>query len=90
VYEDKIPLDPTVISGCEEFGLDSTLVAMSGGEDYELLFTIKQEDYRQIKGNPNLTVIGHMTDAADGAALIARNNARIPVTAQGWNALNTN
>jgi thiamine-monophosphate kinase len=90
IYEDKIPLDPTVISGCEEFGLDSTLVAMSGGEDYELLFTIKQEDYPQIKGNPNLTVIGHMTDAAEGASLIARNNAKIPITAQGWNALNTN
>jgi thiamine-monophosphate kinase len=90
IYEDNIPLDPTVISGCEEFGLDSTLVAMSGGEDYELLFTIKQEDYPQIKGNPNLTVIGHMTDAAEGASLIARNNAKIPITAQGWNALNTN
>jgi thiamine-monophosphate kinase len=88
LYEEKIPLDPMVISSCEEFGLDSTLVAMSGGEDYELLFTIDQKDYAKIKGNPNLTVIGHMTAAEDGASLISRNNAKIPITAQGWDALN--
>ena len=89
IYEEKIPLDPMVISACEEFGLDSTLAAMSGGEDYELLFTITQEDYPKIKGNPNLTVIGHMTEKAQGTSLIARNNAVIPITAQGWDALHT-
>ncbi|MDP5060577.1 MAG: thiamine-phosphate kinase, partial [Maribacter sp.] len=57
LYEDKIPLDPTVISACEEFKMDSTLVALSGGEDYELLFTIDQKEFPKIKGNPNLTVI---------------------------------
>jgi thiamine-monophosphate kinase len=88
LYEEKIPLDPMVISSCEEFRLDSTLVAMSGGEDYELLFTIDQKDYSKIKGNPNLTVIGHMTAADEGASLISRNNAKIPITAQGWDALN--
>ncbi|MDC6350539.1 thiamine-phosphate kinase [Zeaxanthinibacter sp. PT1] len=85
VYEDKIPLDPTVISACEEFGLDSTLVAMSGGEDYELLFTIDQKEFPKIKGNPNLTVVGHMTADKENAYLISRNDAQIPITAQGWN-----
>lgn len=88
LYEEKIPLDPMVIAGCEEFGLDSTLVAMSGGEDYELLFTIGQEDFPKIKGSPHLTVIGHMTAADEGASLISRGNAKIPITAQGWDALN--
>jgi len=86
LYEEKIPLDPLVISTCEEFQLDSSLVALSGGEDYELLFTIDQEDYPKIKGNPNLTVIGHMTDAGSGAVMIGRGGASIPLTAQGWNA----
>ncbi len=86
VYEDKIPLDPMVISSCEEFQLDSTLVAMSGGEDYELLFTIDQREFPKIKGNPNLTVVGHMTEASEGAFLISRNNSKIPITAQGWNS----
>lgn len=87
LFEDKIPLDPQVISTCEEFQISSTMVALSGGEDYELLFTIKQDDYQKIKGNPNLTVIGHMTDQKEGAHLITRQNTKIPITAQGWNAL---
>jgi thiamine-monophosphate kinase len=86
LYEDKIPLDPTVISSCEEFHMDSTMVALSGGEDYELLFTIDQSDFDKIKGNPNLTVIGHMTNADQGANLITRAETKIPLTAQGWNS----
>ncbi len=88
LYEDKIPLDPTVISSCEEFKMDSTMVALSGGEDYELLFTINQADFEKIKGNPNLTVIGHMTNADEGANLITRAETKIPLTAQGWNSFN--
>lgn len=86
LYEDKIPLDPTVISACEEFKIDSTMVALSGGEDYELLFTVDQKDFEKIKGNPNLSIIGHMTDASEGAHLITRGNTKIPLTAQGWNS----
>ncbi|MDX1328279.1 MAG: thiamine-phosphate kinase [Arenibacter sp.] len=86
LYEDKIPLDPTVISACEEFKIDSTLVALSGGEDYELLFTISQKDFPKIKGNPHFSVIGHMTDHKEGAHLISRANTKIPITAQGWNS----
>ncbi|MBD0780062.1 thiamine-phosphate kinase [Maribacter sp. ANRC-HE7] len=86
LYEDKIPLDPTVISACEEFNIDSTLVALSGGEDYELLFTLDQKEFPKIKGNPNLTVVGHMTAENEGAHLVSRNNSKIPLTAQGWNS----
>lgn len=87
VFEDKIPLDPQVISTCEEFNLDSTMVALSGGEDYELLFTVSQDDYPKIKANPNLTVIGHMTQKSEGIHLITRANTKIPLKAQGWNAM---
>lgn len=86
LFEDKIPVDPTVISSCEEFKMDSTLVALSGGEDYELLFTIDQNDFEKIKGNPNLTVIGHMADVSMGANLVSRGGVQIPLTAQGWNS----
>ena len=86
LFEDKIPLDPTVISATEEFNIDSTMVALSGGEDYELLFTIDQNDFDKIKGNPHLTVIGHMTDKSEGAHLITRDDSKIPLTAQGWNS----
>ena len=88
LYEDKIPLDPQVISTCEEFNLDSTTIALSGGEDYELLMTISQDDYPKIKANPNLTVIGYMTDVSSGIHLVTRGDEKIPLKAQGWNSLN--
>lgn len=88
LYEDKIPLDPQVISTCEEFNIDSTTVALNGGEDYELLMTISQEDYPKIKANPNLTVIGFITEKERGMHLITRGEVSIPLIAKGWNALN--
>ena len=87
VYEDKIPLDPQVISTCEEFNMDSTTIALNGGEDYELLMTISQEDFPKIKGNPNLTVIGYMTEEARGMHLVTRGETKIPIIAKGWNSL---
>ena len=87
LYEDKIPLDPQVISTCEEFDLNSTTIALSGGEDYELLFTISQEDFPKIKANPHLSVIGHITDESNGVNLVTRANQQVKLTAQGWNAL---
>lgn len=86
LFENKIPLDPTVISSCEEFKVDSTMIALSGGEDYELLFTVDQSAFLKLKGNPSLSIIGHMTQASEGAHLITRAETKIPLTAQGWNS----
>lgn len=87
LFEDKLPLDPQFINVCEEFNIDSTTIAMNGGEDYELLFTIKMEDYDKLKGNPHFTVIGHMTAASEGCHLVTRANTKIELKARGWNAL---
>ncbi|HBK82271.1 MAG TPA: thiamine-phosphate kinase, partial [Flavobacterium sp.] len=87
LYEEKIPLDPQLINACEEFNIDSTTIAINGGEDYELLFTIKLEDYEKIKANPNLTVIGHIVPEIEGMHLITRSNTKIALKAKGWNAL---
>ncbi len=84
LYEEKIPLDPQVISTCEEFNIDSTTVALNGGEDYELLFTIAQEDFPKIKANPNFSVIGYMKEASEGIHLVTRGNTKIAMKAQGW------
>jgi len=86
LYEEKIPLDQQVISTCEELNLNSTTIALNGGEDYELLFTINQQDFPKIKGNPNLTVIGHITNKNEGMNLVTRAGQLIPLTAQGWDA----
>ena len=87
LYEEKIPLDPEVISTCEEFNIDSTTIAINGGEDYELLMTISQEDFPKIKANPNLTVIGYITEKNAGMHLVTRADTKIPLKAQGWNSL---
>ena len=87
LYEDKLPLDPQFINVCEEFDIDSTTVAINGGEDYELLFTITMGDFDKIKGNPNFTVIGHMVDATEGIHLITRADTKIPLKARGWDAI---
>ncbi len=88
LYEEKLPLDPVVISTCEEFKIDSTTVALNGGEDYELLFTISQEDYPKIKANPSLTVLGFIKEKEAGIHLVTRAETKIPIKAQGWKNFN--
>lgn len=84
IYEEKLPLDPLLINTCEEFNIDSTTVAINGGEDYELLFTIKMNDFEKIKGNPNFTVIGHMVSKEEGYHLITRANTKVEIKSRGW------
>ena len=86
IYEEKLPLDPQVISACEEFNIDSTMVALSGGEDYELLFTVPIADFEAIKGNPNFSIIGHITAENQGLNLVTRAGQEIELKAQGWNS----
>ena len=73
------------IDTAREFNLDPTVCALSGGEDYELLFTIAQADYDKIKNNPNISVIGYMTDDKSIPTLVAKDGTSVPITAQGWN-----
>ncbi|MBL4752115.1 MAG: thiamine-phosphate kinase [Flavobacteriales bacterium] len=86
IYEEKIPMDPTTVNMAVEFNIDPTLCALSGGEDYELLFTIGQTDYDKIKSDPDITVIGHMLSKGEGCYLISRDGSAHELTAQGWDA----
>lgn len=87
IYEEKIPIAPETIAAAKEFNLDYTTAALNGGEEYELLFTIKQSDFEKIQGNPNLSVIGHITDESSGCRMITKAGEAIALKAQGWNAL---
>jgi thiamine-monophosphate kinase len=84
LYEEKIPIDPTTYNMAREFGLDPTVCALSGGEDYELLFTIAQSDFEKLQGALMVTVIGHMTDAAAGVVMIDKSGGQHDLKAQGW------
>lgn len=85
VYEEKLPIDPMTHSRAREFELDPTMCALNGGEDYELLFTISQSDWDKIKGNPNMTAIGHIVDENAGLQLVTNSGNSHPIEAQGWN-----
>lgn len=86
LYEEKIPIDPMTYDTAREFHLDPTVCALSGGEDYELLFTVKQADYEKIKNHPDVTVIGHITEPSAGKNLISKSGIVHELKAQGWNA----
>jgi thiamine-monophosphate kinase len=86
LYEEKIPIDATTYNMAREFELDPTVCALSGGEDYELLFTIKQDDFEKVKGSMLVSIIGHMTDADEGAVLIDKSGGVHALSAQGWNS----
>jgi len=86
LYEEKIPLDPMTFETAREFNLDPTVCALSGGEDYELLFTVKQADYDKIKFKMDITIIGYITEPAAGCNLITKAGNSHPLKAQGWNA----
>ena len=87
IFEDKLPFHPETQKAAEEFNIDPTICAMSGGEDYELLFTINPDDYNKIKGSPYFAVVGHITEAESGCNLLTRDGSSVQITAQGWNAL---
>ncbi len=86
IYEEKIPIDPLTAMVSEEFSILPVVAALNGGEDYELLFTIKQADYEKIKGLEFFTPIGHITDAESGINLIGKSGEQVTIKAQGWDA----
>ncbi len=86
LYEDKIPIAEDTRQAAFKFNLDPTACALSGGEDYELLFTVKQDDYDKIKDNQSISIIGYITDVEAGANILTKGGNKFPITAQGWNA----
>lgn len=84
LYEEKIPIHEEARQFAYKLELDPTACALSGGEDYELLFTIPQADYEKVKDNPAISIIGHMTEASEGTHIITRGGNRHALVAQGW------
>jgi thiamine-monophosphate kinase len=87
LYEEKIPIDPLTYDTARQFNLDPTMCTLSGGEDYELLFTIDIADYDKIKSLPDISVIGHITHVSKGCLMVAKAGTVHEIKAQGWNAL---
>ncbi|MDP4132110.1 MAG: thiamine-phosphate kinase, partial [Bacteroidota bacterium] len=86
IHEEKIPILEETRNAAYKFELDPTACALSGGEDYELLFTIKQTDYDKLVLNEKISVIGYMTSPEEGTRIITKGGNQFDITAQGWNA----
>jgi thiamine-monophosphate kinase len=84
VYEEKLPIDPQTIDTALSFDLNPSIVALNGGEDYELLFTVAQGDYEKIKTMPDFTVIGYATDVTSKNMLLTKSGNQFEIKAQGW------
>ena len=87
LYEEKIPVAEETKRAAFKFEIDPTACALSGGEDYELLFTIPQTDYDKLTINNDISVIGYMTEPEKGTTIFTKGNNKYPITAQGWNHL---
>lgn len=87
VYEDKFPIDVVSVTAAEELNIEPTIAVLSGGEDYELLFTIDQADFDKVKDLDGISVIGHLTDKSEGEYMISQSGSAIELNAQGWDAL---
>jgi thiamine-monophosphate kinase len=85
IYEGQVPLTEETYQRAIKFNLDPITCALSGGEDYELLFTIDNRDESKIADNDQITVIGQVTESDIGCVLITKGGNRHPLTAQGWN-----
>jgi len=87
IHEDKIPVDYTTMNLANEFNVNPIVCALSGGEDYELLFTVSQAHYDKFKKDADFTIVGYVTDASEGNNFIANDGTSHPLTAQGWDAM---
>lgn len=87
IYEDKIPFDPVTLNTADSFRMVPAVVALNGGEDYELLFTVKQSDFEKVRQIKGISIIGHMTENKGHADMVTSDSQVIGLTAQGWDAL---
>lgn len=86
VYEERVPIDYQTSRVCSEMSKNMLPLsnALNGGEDYELLFTIKQSDYDKVKEMSGIHIIGHITEEGSQAMLVTPQNTTIQLRAQGW------
>ena len=84
IYEDKLPIDKQTYDTAVEFNMDPITAVLNGGEDYELLFTIGQDDYEQLKNHADIHFIGYATELEKGINLVTKSQNVVPIKAQGW------
>jgi len=85
IFDENLPIDDQTHLAASEFGVSPITAALNGGEDYELLFTVRPQEFEKLASNARITAIGYLT--ADPAQLVLATKAgqQTPIRAQGWN-----
>lgn len=84
IFEDKLPIDKQTYDTGYELGIDATTAALNGGEDYELLFTIRENDLEKLKNHADIHFIGDMQSLKDGNIMVTKGENVVSIKAQGW------
>ena len=84
VFEERLPIDYQTAMMAESFNLNVATVALNGGEDYEMLFTVPLSVYEQVKIVPGIHLIGHITDVSLESKFVTRDGHEMVLEAQGW------
>ena len=84
LHESRIPISEDAYDQALKFNMDPITCALTGGEDYELLFTIASEDETKVSSHPNISVIGQITAREEGCILLTKGGNKHNLTAQGW------
>ena len=82
--ESKVPIHPETEKTAISFNMDPITCALSGGEDYELLFTVDSGDLDKVRTMPDVYIIGDVADPSYGAMLKTTGGNFHKLTAQGW------
>lgn len=90
IFENKLPIDMLTFKTLKDLNIVSTTIALNGGEDYELLFTVAQKDYEKLKGIENIAVVGYIKEAEAGNQLVTNDDRQIELRAQGFGEIKGN
>ena len=85
IFDENIPIDDQTYLAAEEFKISPITAALNGGEDYELLFTVKPQEFEKLQNHSRITAIGYMTNTPEQVMLATKAGQQTPIRAQGWN-----
>ena len=84
IFDENIPIDDQTHLAADEFKISPVTAALNGGEDYELLFTVRPQEFEKIATNARITAIGYLTNNPDQIVLSTKAGQQTPIRAQGW------
>lgn len=86
IFDENIPIDDQTLLAADEFKISPVTAALNGGEDYELLFTVRPQVYEKLASNARITAIGYLTADPSQVILSTKAGQQTPIRAQGWQA----